>query len=163
MERRCPGAIPGNAIVAHNFFGRVSEELVVPTVAHRSFMWAGANLLPTGNHNCQQRRRDQGKPIFFEDAGNVADYNVYVSTQAGRTAMKDAGEHSVAIQGDRRVRRKAACCFPGKAASSLPTAPILKGLEVDFFGARANGGSNVPGPFLGLANPVTLRLRTIVP
>jgi hypothetical protein len=39
----------------------------------------------------------------------------------------------------------------------------LKGLELDFFGLERTADGNVPGPFLGLANPVTLQLRTIDP
>jgi hypothetical protein len=151
----------GNAIVAHNFFGRVSEELVVAKVATDRSL-GGRKLTSTGNQIVNNVVVDQGKPIFFEDAGNVADYNVYVSTQAGRTAMKDAGEHSVAIQGDVAFD-EGRLLLSWKSASSLPTAPILKGLEVDFFGLERTADRNVPGPFLGLANPVILRLRTIVP
>jgi hypothetical protein len=151
----------GNAIVAHNFFGRVSEELVVAKVATDRSL-GGRKLTSTGNQIVNNVVVDQGKPIFFEDAGNVADYNVYVSTQAGRTAMKDAGEHSVAIQGDVAFD-EGRLLLSWKTASSLPTAPIVKGFEFDFFGLERTADRNVPGPFLGLANPVTLRLRTIVP
>jgi hypothetical protein len=150
-----------NAIVAHNFFARVSEELVVAKVAtDRSLN--GRQLTSTGNRIVNNVVVDQGKPIFFADAGNVADYNVYVSTQADRAAIKDSGEHSVAIQGD--VTFDAGrLLLSWKSASPLPTAPLLKDCELDFFGLERTADRNVPGPFLGLANPVTLQLRTIDP
>jgi hypothetical protein len=150
-----------NAIVAHNFFGRVSEELVVAKVAtDRSLN--GRKLTSTGNRIVNNVVVDQGKPIFFEDAGNVADYNVYVSTQAGRTAMKDAGEHSVAMQGDVAFD-EGRLLLTWKSAAPLPTAPIVRDCELDFFGLQRTADRNFPGPFLGLANPVTLELRTIDP
>jgi len=49
----------------------------------------------------------------------VADYNVYVSTQADRTAMKDAGEHSVAIHGDAAFD-EGRLLLSWKSASPLP-------------------------------------------
>jgi hypothetical protein len=146
-----------NAIVAYNFFGRVSEELVASKVAtDRSIN--GRKLTSTGNRVVNNVVVDQGKPILFEDPSNVADYNVYVSTQADRTAMKDAGEHSVAIQGDVTFD-EGRLLLSWKSASPLPTPPILKGFEWDFFGLERTADRNVPGPFLGLANPVTLQLR----
>ena len=146
-----------NAIVAHNFFARVSEELVVAKVAtDRSLN--GRQLTSAGNRIVNNVVVDQGKPIFFADAGNVADYNVYVSTQADRAAIKDSGEHSVAIQGDVTFE-EGRLLLTWKSASPLPTAPLLKGLESDFFGLERTADRNVPGPFLGLANPVTFELR----
>jgi hypothetical protein len=146
-----------NAIVAHNFFARVSEELVAAKVATvRSLN--GRQLTSTGNRFVDNVVADQGKPILFADPGNVADYNVYVSTQADRTAMKDAGEHSVAIHADVTFD-ESRLLLSWKSASPLPTAPMLKGLELDFFGLERTADRNVPGPFLGLANPVTLQLR----
>jgi hypothetical protein len=35
----------------------------------------------------------------------------------------------------------------------------MKGYELDFFGLEPTADQNVPGPFLGLANPVTFQLR----
>ena len=146
-----------NAIVAYNFFGRVSEELVASKVAtDRSI--DGRKLTSKGNRFVNNVVVDQGKPILFEDASNVADYNVYVSTQADRTAVKDAGGHSVAIHGDVAFD-EGRLLLTWKSASPLPTAPLMKGLELDFFGLERTADRNVPGPFPALANPVTLRLR----
>jgi hypothetical protein len=150
-----------NAIVAHNFFGRVSEELVVAKVATDRSL-GGRRLTSTGNRIVNNVVVDQGKPILFADPGNVADYNVYVSTQAARAAMKDTGEHSVAIQGDVTFD-EGRLLLVWKSASPLPTAPLLKECELDFFGLERTADRNVAGPFLGLANPVTLQLRTIDP
>jgi hypothetical protein len=101
---------------------------------------------------------DQGKPILFADPSNVADYNVYVSTLAAQAAMKDTGEHSVAIQGEVTFD-EGRLLLSWKSGSPLPTAPLWKDCELDFFGLERTADRNVPGPFLGLANPVTLRLR----
>jgi hypothetical protein len=149
-----------NAIVAHNFFARVSEELVAAKVATERSL-NGRQLTSTGNRFVNNVVVDQGKPILFADAGNVADYNVYVSTQADRAAMKDAGEHSVAIHGDVTFDEGRLLLSWKSASSPLATAPMLKGLELDFFGLERTADRNIPGPFLGLANPVTLQLRTI--
>jgi len=146
-----------NAIVAHNFFGRVSEELVVAKVATDRSL-GGRKLTSTGNRILNNVVVDQGKPILFADPGNVADYNVYVSTQAAQAAMKDAGAHSVEMQGDVAFDEDR-LLLSWKSASPLPTAPLLKDCELDFFGLERTADRNVPGPFLGLANPVILRLR----
>ena len=78
----------------------------------------------------------------------MADYNVYVSTQAGRAAMKDSGEHSVAIHGDVTFDEDR-LLLSWKSASPLPTAPLLKNCELDFFGRERTADRNIPGPFLG--------------
>lgn len=146
-----------NAIVAHNFFGRVSEELVVAKVATDRSL-GGRKLTSTGNRIVNNVVVDQGKPILFADPSNVADYNVYVSTQAAQAAIKDSGEHSVAIQGDVTFDADH-MLLSWKSASPLPTAPLLKKCELDFFRLERTADRNSPGPFLGLANPVTLQLR----
>jgi hypothetical protein len=64
----------------------------------------------------------------------------------------------VAIQGDVTFD-EGRLLLSWKSGSPLPRAPILKGLEVDFYGLERTADRNVPGPFLGLANPVILRLR----
>jgi hypothetical protein len=101
---------------------------------------------------------DQGKPIFFEDPSNTADYNVYVSTKAGQSALKDAGQHSVAIHGDVTFDEDRLLLF-WKSASSLPTVPVLKHCELDFFRCERTPDQNIPGPFVALTNPATLQLR----
>ncbi len=146
-----------NAIVAHNFFGRVAEELVVAVVAtDRSSN--GRRLTSTGNRILNNIVVDQGKPILSGDPSNVADYNVYVSTEAGEDVMKDSGQHSVALHG--------AVSFDAerwqlswRPDSPLPTAPLVKNCELDFFQRERIAGRNVPGPFLGLANSAILQLR----
>jgi len=146
-----------NAIVAHNFFYRVTEELVEAKVATDRSL-GGRKLTSTGNRFVNNVIVNQGKPIFYEDSSNVADYNVYVSTEAGETAMKDSGEHSVAIHAavtfdeDRLL-------LTWKSDSVLPTAPIIKNCELDFFRRERAPDQNIPGPFLGLANAVTFELR----
>ena len=64
-----------NAIVAHNFFGRVAEELVVAKVATDRSLH-GRRLTSTGNRILNNIIVDQGKPILSGDPSNVADYNV---------------------------------------------------------------------------------------
>jgi hypothetical protein len=72
--------------------------------------------------------------------------------------MKDSGQHSVELHGavtfdaDRLL-------LIWKSDSPLPTAPILKNCESDFFRRERTRDQNIPGPFLGLANPATFQLR----
>jgi hypothetical protein len=100
---------------------------------------------------------DQGKPILFEDPGNVMDYNVYISTYADKKAIKDSGVHSVAIQGEITFSEDN-LLLSWKTVSILPTVPLLKNCEMDFFNSERTKDHNVPGPFQGLVNPATLKL-----
>ena len=146
-----------SAVVAHNFFGRVSEELVECKVATDRSL-GGRKLTSAGNRFVNNIVVDQGKPIFFEDSSNTADYNVYVSTNAGQSAMKDAGRHSAAIHGDVTFDADGLLLF-WKSASSLPTVPVLTHCELDFFRCERTPDENIPGPFAALTNPATLQLR----
>jgi hypothetical protein len=146
-----------NAIVVHNLFVNVSEELVAAKVAtDRSLN--GRNLTSTGNEILNNIVVDQGKPILFGEPGNVADYNVYVSTKAGEAAMKDSGAHSVAIFGEIAFDADR-LLLTWNSPSGLPTAPLVKNCELDFFNLERTADRNTPGPFLELARPVTLQLR----
>ncbi|MGD0227552.1 MAG: right-handed parallel beta-helix repeat-containing protein [Terriglobia bacterium] len=146
-----------NAIVAHNFFGHVSQELVWAKVATTRSL-NGRRLTSTGNRIVNNVIVDQGKPMLSGDPSNVADYNVYASTKASQTGAKDSGEHSVAIQGTATFDADRLLLI-WKSDSPLPTAPILKNCESDFFRRERTRDQNIPGPFLGLANPATFQLR----
>jgi len=146
-----------SAIVAHNFFGRVSEELVECKVATDRSL-GGRKLTSVGNRIVNNIVVDQVKPVFFEDPSNTADYNVYVSTKAGQSAMKDGGRHSEAIHGDVTFDEDR-LLLSWKSASSLPSVPVLKHCELDFFWCERTPDQNIPGPFVALTNPATLQLR----
>jgi alpha-L-arabinofuranosidase len=145
-----------NSIVAHNLFGHVSEELVVARVAtNRSLN--RRSLTSTGNRIVNNFIVDQGKPFLSGDTSNVADYNVYVSTLPGKVAMKDTGEHSVAINGDITFDADH-LVLKWKSTSGLPIVPLIKNCELDFFKHDRTPDHNVPGPFLGMKSHVTLQL-----
>ena len=145
-----------NAIVAHNLFGNVSEELVVAkVVTDRSI--GGRNLTSTHNQIVNNIAVDQGKPILTEDPSNFANYNVYVSTKAGQTALKDAGEQSVAIHANIAFD-KDSLSIAWKSESPLPVAPVLKSAGFDFFMHERMESNNIPGPFLRLTHSMTLQL-----
>jgi alpha-L-arabinofuranosidase len=146
-----------NAIVAHNLFGHVSGEVVLAKVAtDRSSN--GRKLTSTGNQIINNVIVDNGQPILAVDPSNVTDYNIYVSTQPGQPAMPDSGRHSVAIAGEMTFDGDR-LLLTWKSAARLPVVPIITNCERDFFAHARTMDQNVPGPFQGLANPVTLQLR----
>ena len=149
-----------NVTVAHNLFGHVADELVMCRVGGERTLH-GRKVTSTGNRVFNNVIVDPGKPALFDDPSNVADYNVYVSTQADQTATKDLGEHSVAIHGDMTFDA-ARLLLDWKSASLLPTAPLVKSCQEDFFGHERTQDQNIPGPFLGLEKPVTLQLGDII-
>ena len=146
-----------NVTIAHNIFGHVAEELVVAKVA-TSRSVGGRKLTSIGNRLLNNIVVDQGRPMASADPSNVADYNVYVSTGAQPPSAKDSGDHSVAIHAavefdpDRML-------LTWKSAEALPPVPLIKGCELDFFYRDRTSGSNVSGPFSGLASPATLQLK----
>lgn len=146
-----------NTIIAHNLFANVSEELVV-AIASTNRSLGGRKLTSKGNRFINNFIVDQGKPIQSNDPSNVADYNVYVSTKSGQTPKKDSGEHSVAINGEITFDTDH-LILTWKSASPLPMVPLVENCKSDFFRRERTKDHNVPGPFQGLGNPVTLKLR----
>jgi hypothetical protein len=146
-----------NTVIAHNLFANVSEELVFAKVATDRSL-GGRRLTSKGNRIVNNLVVDQGKQFITDDPSNVADYNVYISTKAGKTATKDAGEHSLAINGEMAFDTDK-LLLTWKSASSFPTVPIVKNCESDFFGRGRTTAQNVPGPFQGMVNPATLKLN----
>lgn len=146
-----------NTIIAHNLFAHVSGELMMAKVATDRSL-GGRKLTSKGNRFINNFIVDPGKLILSDDPSNVTDYNVYVSTKSGQTAIKDSGEHSLAINGEISFDTKN-FVLAWKSASSLPTVPLLKNCESDFFKRERTNSHNVPGPFLGVENTVTLQLR----
>ena len=149
-----------NAVVAHNLFGRVSDELVMCRVGGNRTL-GGRKVTSTQNKVFNNLIVDQGKPVRFDDPSNVADYNVYVSTRTDQAAMKDAGEHSVAIDGNVTFDADR-LLLSWKSAARLPMAPPVKSCELDFFHRERTQNHNVPGPFLALEDPTTLQLRDVI-
>jgi alpha-L-arabinofuranosidase len=145
-----------NTIIVHNLFAHVSDELVVAKVATTRSL-GGRKLSSTGNRFVNNFIVDQGKSIQSDDPGNVADYNVYVSTKPGQTALKDKGEHSIAINGEITFDTDHKL-LTWKSSSPLNTAPLVKNCESDFFGRERTADHNIPGPFIGLTGNVTLQL-----
>ena len=145
-----------NTIVAHNLFSNVIENQVVAKVkTDRSL--GGRRLTSTGNHIVNNIIADQGKPILTEDPSNVTDYNIYISTISGKTAMKDSGKHSVLTEGNIKFD-KVQLVLILETSSQLPEVPLLKNCELDFFNAVRTKNHNVSGPFKRMVNPVTLLL-----
>jgi hypothetical protein len=149
-----------NTIVAHNFFANVIEELVMAKVATDRTLH-GRKLTSTGNQFVNNIVVDQGKPILFEDKSNIADYNVYVSTQIGKTAWKDSGPHSLAIHATVGFDEKQ-LLLSWASDSSLPVVPVVKNCVADIFRRQRTADQNLPGPFLGLAGSVTLQLHDAI-
>jgi alpha-N-arabinofuranosidase len=146
-----------NTIIAHNLFSNVSEELVFTKVATDRSL-GGRRLTSTGNRIINNLVVDQGKPFISGDPSNVADYNVYISTKTGKIPVKDSGEHSLSINGEMAFKSDN-LILTWKSGSSLPTVPLVKSCEYDFFGRGRSTVQNVPGPFLGMENTVTLKLN----
>jgi alpha-N-arabinofuranosidase len=146
-----------NTIIAHNLFGNVSEELVVAKVATDRSLDNG-KLTSKGNWFVNNIIVNQGKPILSDDPSNTIDFNVYVSDKSGQASMKDRGEHSVSIQGEMKLDIDN-WLLSWKPASSLPSAPLVKSCDLDFFKRVRIQNRNFPGPFLGMENQVTLKLN----
>ena len=146
-----------NTIIAHNLFANVSEELVFAKVATDRSL-GGRRLTSTGNRIVNNLAVDQGKQIVTDDPSNVADYNVYISTKTDKKAAKDTGEHSLAINGEMSFDDDDQLLF-WKSGSVLPTVPLVKSCESDFFGRVRTTVQNVPGPFQGMGNPAILKLN----
>ena len=146
-----------NTIIAHNLFANVSEELVFAKVATDRSL-GGRRLTSTGNRIVNNLAVDQGKQIVTDDPSNVADYNVYISTKTDKKAAKDTGEHSLAINGEMSFDDDDQLLF-WKSGSVLPTVPLVKSCESDFFGRARTTVQNVPGPFQGMGNPAILNLK----
>lgn len=145
-----------STIVAHNLFANVTEEQVVARVAtDRSI--GGRKLTSTGNQILNNIIVNQGKPIQFSNPGNVADYNIYLSTVAGKSALKDSGANSKVFQADITLDEEK-LLLSWKPAPALPLVPVLKNCELDFFNNHRTTVHNVPGPFQGFSNPVILKL-----
>jgi hypothetical protein len=75
-----------------------------------------------------------------------------------RATGRPSCKHSVAIHGEMAFDADR-LLLSWKSASRLPAAPLVKSCEWDFFRRERTQNHNVPGPFLGLENPVTLQLR----
>ncbi len=146
-----------NAIIAHNLFSNVSDELVVSKVATDRSL-GGRRLTSRNNRFINNIIIDQGKSIDSDDSSNVSDYNVYVSTKPGQSANKDSGEHSVSINGEISFDTNN-FLLNWKSVSPLTTVPLVRNCESDFFRIRRTTVHNIPGPFLGLVNSATLLLN----
>ena len=145
-----------NSIVAHNLFGNVSEELVVARVATDRSL-GGRKLTSTGNQIVNNLIVNQGKPISSGDPSNTANYNVYLSTLPDKPAIKDSGEKSVVIQGEIKLDTDRLLLY-WKPENTLPTVPVMKNCEFDFFNIERKISYTAPGPFQGMAIPVTIQL-----
>ena len=144
-----------NLTVAHNLFIRVSEDLVFAKVATNRSL-GGRRLTSRGNRVLNNIFVDTGKPNAFDDADNLADFNIYVSTAAGSAAKRPGTEpHSIAMNATLSLND---FVVDWKPAHFLPGAPPLKFCGRDFF-ERARGAElTVPGPFEALSRAATVRL-----
>lgn len=150
-----------NITIAHNLFGRVSEELVDARVAtDRSVR--GRKLTSTRNRVINNIVIDQGKGIASGDPSNAADYNLYVSTRGGTPAAKDAGTHSTAMAAEVAFDAER-MLLTWKAAGQMPAVPAVKNCELDFFRRERDPENNIAGPFLAFRQPAAVRLRRGAP
>ena len=145
-----------NAIVAHNLFVNVTEGQVVARVATDRSL-GGRKLTSTNNQVINNIIVNPGKPVTFEDPSNIADYNMYISTIESKSVMKDKGANSKVIQGNITLDEDN-LFLTWRTSSALPSVPVIKNCEFDFFNNPRNSGYNVPGPFQGLSNLATLQL-----
>jgi alpha-L-arabinofuranosidase len=145
-----------NALVVHNLLANVSEEQVVARVATDRSL-GGRKLTSKGNHILNNIIVNPGKPVLAEDPTNIADYNFYLSTIAGRTVMKDPGLNSKVIQGEISLDEEKLDLF-WKPVTTITSVPVIKNCESDFFNIERTKTHNFPGPFQGLTGPVILKL-----
>jgi len=145
-----------NTIVAHNLFVNVTEGQVVARVATDRSL-GGRKLTSTNNQVINNIIVNPGKPVTFEDPSNIADYNMYISTIESKSVMKDKGANSKVIQGNITLDDDN-LFLTWRTSSALPSVPVIKNCEFDFFNNPRNSGYNIPGPFQGLSNLATLQL-----
>jgi len=145
-----------NTIVAHNLFVNVTEGQVVARVATDRSL-GGRKLTSTNNQVINNIIVNPGKPVTFEDPSNIADYNMYISTKESKSVMKDKGANSKVIQGNITLDEDN-LFLTWRTSSALPSVPVIKNCEFDFFNNPRNSGYNLPGPFQGLSNLATLQL-----
>jgi hypothetical protein len=143
-------------VIAHNLFGRVTEDLVYAKVAtDRSI--GGRKLTATGNMVLNNIFVDTAQPIAWSGTGNTADYNVYVSTRPGSAQVRDSGPHTVAVTGDVQFDERG-MRLSWKPGQALDAAPPVAGCPEDFHGRPRTAENNVPGPFLAFSNRATVEL-----
>lgn len=145
-----------NAIVAHNLLVNVTEGQVVARVATDRSL-GGRKLTSTKNQVINNIIVNPGKPVTFVDPSNIADYNMYISTLESKSVMKDKGANSKVIQGNITLDEDN-LFLTWRTSSALPSVPVIKNCEFDFFNNPRNSGYNVPGPFQVLSNLATLQL-----
>jgi hypothetical protein len=145
-----------NTIVAHNLFVNVTEGQVVARVATDRSL-GGRKLTSTNNQVINNIIMNPGKPVTFEDPSNIADYNMYISTIESKSVMKDKGANSKVIQGNITLDEDN-LFLTWRTSTALPSVPVIKNCEFDFFNNPRNSGYNVPGPFQGLSNLASLQL-----
>lgn len=145
-----------NTVVAHNLLVNVTEGQVVARVATDRSL-GGRKLTSTRNQVLNNIFVNQGKPVIFMDLSNIADYNMYITTVEGKSVMKDKGANSKVIQGNITLDEDNLFLI-WETFSVLPSVPVIKNCELDFFNNSRTSDLNIPGPFQGFYNKVTLQL-----
>jgi hypothetical protein len=147
-----------NLVITHNLLGRIREDLVFAKVATERSL-NGRRLRSTRNQVINNIFVDVSKPIASGDASNAADYNVYISTPAAKTAatVKDDGPHTIVMSGEVEFT---ACelLLKSHRGPSPSRTPLLRGADPDLFGADCALEFNRPVPFLNLTGPEALRI-----
>lgn len=145
-----------NSIVAHNLLVNVTEGQVVARVATDRSL-GGRKLTSTKNQVLNNIIVNPGKPVIFADPSNIADYNMYLFTTESKSVMKDKGANSRVIQGNIALDEND-LFLTWQTSSVLPSVPVIKNCELDFFNNSRTSELNMPGPFQGFYNMVTLQL-----
>jgi hypothetical protein len=144
-----------NLTIAHNLFYRVSENLVFAGVA-TSRSLGGRKLTSQGNRVLNNIFVDAAKPIAFGDADNLADFNLYVSTQPGAAPKPPPTEkHSEAVTASLVLND---AVLDWKPSHWLPAVPPVPLCNLDFFGRERAAELTVPGPIVSLARAAAIRL-----
>ena len=145
-----------NLVIAHNLFGRITEDLVYEKVAtDRSIR--GRRLTSTANRVVNNIFVDVAKPIASGDPSNTADYNVYVSTGPNPAQVRDSGPHTLSITGDVRFDERDMRVM-WKPVEPLAAVPLVEGCSGDFNGRSRAADTNVAGPFLAFSGPATVEM-----
>ena len=148
-----------NLTIAHNLFGLIKEDLVYARVATDRSL-GGRKLTSTGNRIVNNIFVDAARPIIL-NAGNTADYNVYLSTTSGEPVKPLTGEtHSVSMKGEVRFDGRG-LLLTWNPERTLPFVPAIGGCDRDFAGQPWDAGGVTPGPFGALRHSTSVDISSI--
>jgi hypothetical protein len=145
-----------NLTIAHNLFGLIKEDLVYARVATDRSL-GGRKLTSVNNRVVNNVFVDPAKPIAFS-GGNIADYNVYLSTSSGSTVKPLPEEtHSIIMQGKVNLDEPR-LVLNWNPERTLPQVPAVEGCDRDFAGWVWDSANVTPGPWRALAHSTSVAM-----